>query len=52
MLKSILARAIAQQLTTARMHPRLEYALGYGKACSKVVVAGVAAPVAHLALAA
>jgi hypothetical protein len=44
--------AIALQLTTARMYPTLKYALGYGKACSKVVVAGVAAPVAHLAFAA
>lgn len=40
--------AIALQITTARMYPTLKYALGYGKACSKVVVAGVAAPVAHL----
>ena len=44
--------AIALQLTTARMYPMLKYALGYGKSCSKVVVAGVAAPVAHPALAA
>jgi hypothetical protein len=44
--------AIALQLTTARMYPTLKYALGYGKSCSKVVVAGVAAPVAHAALAA
>jgi hypothetical protein len=44
--------AISLQLTTARMYPTLKYALGYGKACSKVVVAGVAAPVAHPALAA
>lgn len=44
--------AIALQLTTAQMYPTLKYALGYGKACSKVVVAGVAAPVAHLAQAA
>jgi hypothetical protein len=44
--------AIALQLTAARMYPTLKYALGYGKACSKVVVAGVAAPVAHLAFAA
>jgi hypothetical protein len=34
------------------MYPTLKYALGYGKACSKVVVAGVATPVAHLPLAA
>lgn len=44
--------AIALQITTARMYPTLKYALGYGKACSKVVVAGVAAPVAQPALAA
>ena len=40
------------QLTTARMYPTLKYALGYGKACSKVRVAGEDAPVAHLPLAA
>ena len=34
------------------MYPTLKYALSYGKACSKVVVAGVAAPVAHAGLAA
>jgi hypothetical protein len=44
--------AIAMAITTARMYPTLKYALGYGKACSKVVVAGVATPVAHLPLAA
>ena len=44
--------AIAMSLTTARMYPTLKYALGYGKACSKVVVAGQPAPVAHVALAA
>lgn len=44
--------AIALQLTTARMYPTLKYALGYGQACSKVVVAGVAAPVAYPQLAA
>jgi hypothetical protein len=32
--------ALAFQLTTSRMYPTLKYALGYGKACSKVVVAG------------
>jgi hypothetical protein len=36
--------AIALTLTTARMYPTLKYALGYGKACSKVTVAGEAAP--------
>ncbi|HEY2358524.1 MAG TPA: hypothetical protein VGH86_13820 [Phenylobacterium sp.] len=44
--------AISMALTTARMYPTLKYALGYGKACSKVTVAGVATPVAHLAQAA
>jgi hypothetical protein len=44
--------AIALTLTAARSYPTLKYALGYGKACSKVVVAGVAAPVAHPPLAA
>jgi hypothetical protein len=44
--------AIALQLTTGRMYPTLKYALGYGKSCSKVVVDGVAAPVAHLTVAA
>jgi hypothetical protein len=36
--------AIALTLTTARMYPTLKYALGYGKTCSKVTVAGEAAP--------
>jgi hypothetical protein len=36
--------AISLSLTTARMYPTLKYALGYGKTCSKVVVAGQAAP--------
>ena len=44
--------AISLSLMAARMYPTLKYALGYGKACSKVVVAGEAAPVAHLAEAA
>jgi len=44
--------AISLALTTARMYPTLKYALGYGKACSKVVVAGVAQPVAPLPMAA
>lgn len=44
--------AISLTLTTSRMYPTLKYALGYGKACSKIVVAGVATPVAHPALAA
>jgi hypothetical protein len=44
--------AIGLSLVAARMYPTLKYALGYGKACSKIVVDGVAAPVAHLPLAA
>ena len=44
--------ALALQLTTARMYPTLKYALGYGKACSNVRVAGEDAPVAHLSRAA
>jgi hypothetical protein len=44
--------AISLSLMTARMYPTLKYALGHGKACSKVVVAGVATPVAQLAEAA
>ena len=37
--------AIALALTTARMYPTLKYALGHGKACSKVSVAGEPMPV-------
>jgi len=44
--------AISLALTAAREYPTLKYALGHGKACSKVVVAGVATPVAHPPLAA
>jgi hypothetical protein len=44
--------AIGLAITTARMYPTLKYALGHGKACSKVVVGGVATPVTHLPLAA
>ena len=44
--------AIGLALTTARMYPTLKYALGHGKACSRVVVAGVAAPVVHPPIAA
>ncbi|MES2897045.1 MAG: hypothetical protein V4759_13500 [Pseudomonadota bacterium] len=40
--------AIGMAITTARMYPTLKYALGYGKACSRVTVAGEAAPL-HLA---
>jgi hypothetical protein len=44
--------AIGLSLTAARMYPTLKYALGHGKACSRIVVDGVAAPVADMALAA
>jgi hypothetical protein len=47
--------AISLTLMTSRMYPTLKYALGYGKACSKVVVAGTAVvphPVASEPLAA
>ncbi len=36
--------ALGLTLTTARMYPTLKYAVGHGKACSRVVVAGEAAP--------
>jgi hypothetical protein len=39
--------AIALTITTARMYPTLKYALGHGKTCSKVVVAGEDAPFAR-----
>ncbi|WP_421930655.1 hypothetical protein [Phenylobacterium sp.] len=39
--------AIGLALTTARMYPTLKYALGHGRACSRVTVAGEAAPVVH-----
>lgn len=35
---------ISMALTTARMYPTLKYALGHGKACSKVRVKGEEAP--------
>ena len=44
--------AISLNLTAVRMYPTLKYALGHGKACSKITVAGVATAVAHLPLAA
>ena len=44
--------ALSLALTTARMYPTLKYALGHGKACSKVIVQGLAAPVAPRSLAA
>jgi hypothetical protein len=43
--------ALSMTLTTARMYPTLKYALGYGAACSRIVVAGEPTPVAHAALA-
>jgi hypothetical protein len=36
--------ALALALTTARMYPTLKYALGHGKSCSRVTVAGDPAP--------
>lgn len=36
--------ALSLALTTARMYPTLKYALGHGKACSRVEVAGEPAP--------
>ena len=36
--------ALGLALTTARMYPTLKYALGHGKACSRVTVAGAPAP--------
>jgi hypothetical protein len=44
--------ALAMALTTARMYPTLKYALGHGRACSKVTVAGEAARFEKPALAA
>ncbi len=44
--------ALGLSLTTARMYPTLKYALGYGRTCSKVTVAGQDTPVAHLPMAA
>ena len=44
--------AISLNLMAARMYPTLKYALGHGKACSKIIVGGVAAPVVHAPLAA
>ena len=37
--------ALSLALTTARIYPTVKYALGHGKTCSRVVVAGDAAPV-------
>jgi hypothetical protein len=44
--------ALGLAITTARMYPTLKYALGYGKACSRVTVSGEPARIAHLAAAA
>ncbi|MDB5424200.1 MAG: hypothetical protein JWQ29_1616 [Phenylobacterium sp.] len=44
--------AISLSLVASRMYPTLKYALGHGKSCSRVMVEGVATPVAHVALAA
>jgi len=38
--------AISLSMVTGRMYPTLKYALGHGKTCSRIVVAGEAAPVA------
>lgn len=40
--KALVALSLA--LTVGRMYPTLKYALGYGKTCSKITVAGEAAP--------
>lgn len=40
--KAVVALGLA--LTTARMYPTLKYSLGHGRACEKVVVAGVSSP--------
>lgn len=39
--------AIGLALMTARMYPTVKYALGYGKTCSRVTVAGEPAPFAR-----
>jgi len=36
--------ALALSLTAARMYPTLKYAMGHGRACSRVMVAGSPAP--------
>ena len=36
--------ALALALTTARMYPTMKYAMGHGRACSRVMVAGEPAP--------
>jgi hypothetical protein len=42
--------AVSLALTSARMYPTLKYAMGYGKTCSRVTVAGEAAPFERPAL--
>lgn len=44
--------AIALSLTTARLYPTVKYALGHGKACSRVTVAGEPIAVVHPPIAA
>jgi hypothetical protein len=44
--------ALSLALMTARMYPTVKYALGHGKACSKVRVADEDTPVAPIAIAA
>ncbi|MBL8769961.1 MAG: hypothetical protein JNK30_01150 [Phenylobacterium sp.] len=44
--------ALSLSLMTARMYPTVKYALGYGRTCSKVTVAGRETAVAPVALAA
>jgi hypothetical protein len=44
--------AIGLSLVATRMYPTLKYALGHGKTCSKITVAGIATPVAQMPLAA
>jgi len=36
--------ALALALTTARMYPTVKYAMGHGRSCSRVIVAGAPAP--------
>lgn len=40
--KAVMSLSLA--VTTARMYPTLKYGMGHGRACSKLVVAGVSAP--------
>jgi len=41
--------AVGLQMVNARLYPTLKYALGYGKACERVIVAGEPVTVAHAA---